>query len=138
MLWRFHHTYRNPVPTVDAIIQMAEGVILVERRNPPAGWALPGGFVNYGETLEDAVVREVREETGLHLEDIRQFHTYSDPARDPREHTVTTVFTGRGRGRPRAGDDAGRIRVASPDNPGVPLAFDHDRILRDYVRWSRI
>ena len=95
--------YRNPVPTVDLIISMetganAEGVVLISRKNPPYGWALPGGFVDYGETLEAAAVREAREETTLHVTLERQFHTYSDPSRDPRQHTITTVYIARAEG----------------------------------------
>jgi len=134
MLWRFFHTYRNPIPTVDAIIQVSGGVVVVERKNPPAGWALPGGFVDYGESLEVAVAREVREETHLEFQDFAQLGTYSDPSRDPRHHTITTVFFGRGRGTLQAGDDARRVLVVPPENPGIPFAFDHGRILQDYVR----
>jgi 8-oxo-dGTP diphosphatase len=118
---------------VDVIIEMEAGtVVLIGRRYPPLGWALPGGFVEYGETLEAAAVREAREETSLHVELVRQFHTYSDPARDPRHHTVSTVFIGRGRGRPRARDDAREIAQFRADGLPRPLAFDHERILADY------
>lgn len=101
-------TYRNPVPTVDLIIRdQLQRVVLIKRRNPPLGWALPGGFVDYGEDLESAALREALEETSLRVELIRQFHTYSRPDRDPRKHTITTVFlaTVLG-GRLRAADDA--------------------------------
>ncbi len=130
--------YRNPVPTVDIIIETEDrtgsrGIVLVERKNPPAGWALPGGFVEYGETLEEAALREAAEETSLEIDLLRQFHTYSDPERDPRGHTVSTVFTGRGRGVPKAGDDASAVRIFDPEKIPVPLAFDHRRILEDYV-----
>ncbi|MEF9438334.1 MAG: NUDIX hydrolase, partial [Candidatus Mariimomonas ferrooxydans] len=83
---------RNPFCTVDVIIEIGHGIILIKRKNPPSGWAIPGGFVDYGESLEDAVIREAKEETGLDIRLIRQFHTYSDPKRDPRHHTVTTIF----------------------------------------------
>jgi 8-oxo-dGTP diphosphatase len=130
--------YRNPVPTVDVIIEATDktgksGVVLVKRKNPPPGWALPGGFVDYGETLEAAAVREAAEETSLEVESLRQFHAYSDPGRDPRGHTVSTVFTGRGRGVPRAGDDASSVGVFDPEKIPVRLAFDHRRILDDYI-----
>lgn len=125
--------YRNPFLTVDIIIRVpGRGIVLVERRNPPLGWALPGGFVDYGETLEMAALREAREETGLHVENLAQFRAYSDPARDPRHHTVTVVFTGVGRGEPKAADDARNLRVFALEDLPDDLAFDHARILRDF------
>ena len=131
--------YRNPIPTVDAIIEIVgeggEGIVLIERRNPPPGWALPGGFVDYGESLEAAAVREAKEETGLDVELVRQLHTYSDPARDPRRHTLSTVFVARARGRPIAADDAAKVGVFTEADLPEPLAFDHARILADYFRW---
>jgi ADP-ribose pyrophosphatase YjhB (NUDIX family) len=134
--------FRNPVPTVDIIIEIAAGrsgpgVVLIERKNPPPGWALPGGFVDYGETLEAAAVREAREETSLDIELVGQFHAYSDPARDPRLHTVSTVFIARAGGVPTAGDDALRAAVFDPDDRTVPLAFDHRRILDDYIEFRK-
>jgi len=122
---------RAPLPTVDVIIEYGGGVVLIKRRNPPYGWALPGGFVEYGETLEEAAVREAREETGLEVELLRQMHTYSEPSRDPRGHTISTVFIARGRGQLRASDDAAEARVFKKDAL-PPLAFDHGRILEDY------
>jgi ADP-ribose pyrophosphatase YjhB (NUDIX family) len=123
--------YLNPVPTVDAIVEYEGGVVLVRRRNPPCGWALPGGFVDYGESVEQAVMREVLEETGLTLVTPTLFYVYSDPERDPRQHTITTVFSGAGQGRLTPGDDAEQARVFPLDDlPG--LAFDHGRILHDY------
>ncbi len=125
--------YRNPLPTVDIIIEREEGIVLVERKNPPLGWALPGGFVDLGESLEEAARREAKEETGLDVTLQRQFHTYSDPGRDPRFHTITTVYIARGDGTLRAGDDAGRARVYPTDN--LPdLVFDHKSIILDYLR----
>lgn len=127
--------YRNPLLTVDILIEIAgEGIVLIERKNPPAGWAIPGGFVDYGETLEEAAAREALEETGLAVENLLQFRAYSDPARDPRHHTVSVVFTAEARGVPVAGDDAGRARVFPLDRLPEPLAFDHARILSDYAR----
>lgn len=124
---------RGPALTVDVIIELDGGIVLIERRNPPHGWALPGGFVEYGETVEEAAVREAREETGLEVELVRQFHTYSDPARDPRQHTVAVVFIGRAVGSPQAASDAAAARVfAEGDLPG-DLAFDHAAILDDYI-----
>jgi ADP-ribose pyrophosphatase YjhB (NUDIX family) len=123
---------RNPVVTVDAIIEMNGGVILIRRKNPPPGWAIPGGFVDYGETLEEAVVREMKEETCLDVILIRQFHTYSDPARDPRHHTVTTIFIATASGLPQAADDAADIGIFTKDNLPENIAFDHRQILEDY------
>lgn len=93
--------YQHPSPTVDIIIEMkGGGIILIKRKNPPCGWALPGGFVDYGESLEAAAIREAKEETSLHITLTAQFHTYSDPHRDPRRHTITTVFLARAEGTP--------------------------------------
>ncbi|MBN1913741.1 MAG: NUDIX domain-containing protein [Candidatus Omnitrophica bacterium] len=126
---------RGPFTTVDAIIEIEGGIVLIERSNPPFGWALPGGFVDYGESLEDAVIREAKEETGLDLEDLKQFHTYSAPGRDPRFHTIATVFTAKGKGRPRAGDDAAGIKVLKiKELEKIDFAFDHKNILQNYLR----
>ena len=131
--------HRNPVPTVDIIIETAaengrKGIVLIERRNEPHGWALPGGFVDYGESLEKAAVREAKEETSLDVRLKRQFHSYSDPDRDPRQHTITTVFVAEASGTPKAADDAKDIRIFPPDRIDVPLAFDHAEIIDDYRR----
>ncbi len=126
--------FRNPFPTVDVIIEMAPGkIVLIRRRNPPHGWALPGGFVDYGERLEDAAVREVKEETGLDVTLSRQLHTYSDPARDPRRHTITTVFVGTATGTPVGADDAAEARIFPIDDLPTPLCFDHSDILEDWT-----
>lgn len=125
--------YKNPTPTVDIIIEFEErGIILIERINPPFGWALPGGYVDYGESLESAAVREAREETSLDVELIGQFHTYSDPKRDPRQHNISTVFIAKATGVPRADSDAKTIGVFSRDSLPEPVVFDHDQILQDY------
>lgn len=126
--------YRNPFPTVDIIIEMEGGILLIQRKNPPYGWALPGGFVDYGESLEEAAVREAREETSLEVELLSQFRAYSDPARDPRQHTITVVFVARAEGEPRAQDDAAGIGLFSRDSLPGELAFDHGKIIRDYFR----
>jgi 8-oxo-dGTP diphosphatase len=124
----------GPLVTVDAIVETASGIVVIERSNPLFGFALPGGFVDYGESLEEAVSREVREETGLEVEHVRQFHTYSDPSRDPRFHTVSTVFTARSGGIPRAGDDAAALRVVRAEEiVDLAFAFDHGEILRAYL-----
>lgn len=123
--------FRNPTPTVDIIIEIGEGIVLIERKNPPYGWALPGGFVDYGESYEAAALREAKEETGLSVTGLRQFHTYSDPDRDPRQHTASTVFIGQATGVPKGGDDAGHAALFTQSS--LPkLAFDHGRILADY------
>ncbi len=128
----------GPFVTVDAIIQVHAGIVLVERSNPPLGYALPGGFVDYGESLEDAVCREAREETGLDLLDLRQFHTYSDPSRDPRFHTITTVFSARAEGEPRAGDDAANVRIVRPEDlSSLTFAFDHGRVIADWKQGAQ-
>lgn len=124
-------SFRNPVPTVDIVIFRENGVILVRRKNPPHGWALPGGFVDEGESLESAAVREAREETGLEVRLKEQFFTYSDPARDPRRHTVTTVYLAEAEGAPRGGDDAAEAREWDWGALPEDLCFDHGRILRE-------
>lgn len=129
---------KNPVPTVDIIIEMANGqLVLVERRHPPHGWALPGGFVDWGESLEQAAVREAKEETSLDVELIRQFHTYSAPDRDPRMHCITTVFLARAQGVLQAASDAKKCALFSKDGLPAVLAFDHGDIIRDSLqsRW---
>ena len=123
---------RNPFCTVDAIIETEGGIILIKRKNLPSGWAIPGGFVDYGESLEDAVRREAKEETGLDIKLIRQFHTYSDPKRDPRHHTVSTIFIATAAGKPKAGDDAREVGIFNKDNLPEDIAFDHRQILEDY------
>jgi 8-oxo-dGTP diphosphatase len=129
--------HKNPFPTVDIIIEIVRddgrsGIVLVERKFPPPGWALPGGFVEYGESLEMAAVREAKEETSLDIEIVEQFHTYSDPGRDPRFHTITTVFIATAQGRPHARDDARNVGIFTEEDRPRPLAFDHERILADY------
>ncbi|MCA9771069.1 MAG: NUDIX hydrolase [Myxococcales bacterium] len=128
-------TFRNPLPTVDIIIEMdTGGIVLIERKNEPHGWALPGGFVDYGESVEAAAAREAKEETCLDLRGLRQFHTYSDPRRDARKHTITTVFVAEASGAPVAADDAANARVFTLDALPAPLCFDHAEILADYRR----
>lgn len=122
---------RNPIPTVDIIIEIKGEIVLIKRKNPPFGWALPGGFVDYGESFEDAAAREAFEETGLLLRGLEQFHTYSNPNRDARMHTASTVFIAQSDDIPRAGDDAAEAGLFTEDK--LPeLAFDHDQILADY------
>jgi 8-oxo-dGTP diphosphatase len=123
--------FRNPIQTVDVIIELGNTVVLIERANPPHGWALPGGFVDYGESFEQAARREAREETSLIVEHLHQFRTYSDPSRDERMHTATTVYTATAKGHPVAADDAKSIGLFTLDT--LPdLVFDHAKILEDY------
>jgi ADP-ribose pyrophosphatase YjhB (NUDIX family) len=117
---------------VDLIIEYNDGIILIKRKNPPPGWALPGGFIDYGESIESAAIREAKEETGLEVELVRQFHTYSDPKRDPRHHTITTVLIARAAGRPSAGDDAKAAGIFRRENLPEQIAFDHRDIINDY------
>lgn len=131
--------HKCPIPTVDIIIEIKrkngqEGIILIKRKNPPHGWALPGGFVDIGESLEEAAVREAKEETSLDVKLISQFHTYSDPKRDPRKHTISTVYVAAAQGRPIAQDDARDIGIFTEEEINFPLAFDHQKILADYFK----
>ena len=138
--------YRNPFPTVDIIIEMASGscgvmgqrkegnIVLIERKNPPFGWALPGGFVDYGESLEVAAVREAEEETCLKVRLLYQLGAYSAPTRDPRFHTISVVFVASATGAPKAADDAKDVGIFSRDSLPENLAFDHGEILQDYFK----
>ncbi len=130
---------RNPVPTVDIIIEIQRedgklGIVLIKRKNPPGGWAMPGGFVDYGESLEEAAVREAKEETSLDIQLKKQLHTYSEPNRDPRLHTISTVFIASAHGKPRAQDDALEIGIFTKEEINFSLAFDHNAILSDYFK----
>ena len=126
-----------PPIAADVIAEMGSDIVLIERRNFPFGWAFPGGFVDVGEKVEDAAVRELREETTLEVELRALLGVYSRPDRDPRGHTVSVVYVGRAHGEPRAADDAKGIGLFSPDSPPTPLAFDHTEILADYLRFIR-
>lgn len=130
----FEKTYKNPIPTVDAIVEMEGGLVLIKRKNPPYGWALPGGFVDYKESLEDAVRREVKEEINLEIDNMHQLRTYSEPNRDPRFHTISTVFVVKAKGKLRPGDDAGGVRIFPRDNLPRDIAFDHKKIIKDYLQ----
>ncbi|MDZ7802522.1 NUDIX hydrolase [Thiohalophilus sp.] len=127
---------QTPLLTVDIIIRLIdrpdEPLVLIARKNPPHGWALPGGFVDIDETLETAAVREAREETGLQVTLERLLGCYSDPRRDPRGHTVSAVYIADARGEPQAADDARAIKLVSPAELPEKLAFDHALILDDY------
>lgn len=127
---------RNPIPTVDIIIELWDRpqrpIVLIERLNEPHGWAIPGGFVDYGESVETAARREAQEETGLAVSLIEQFQAYSDPQRDPRKHTLSIVFIAKATGDPKAADDAKDLSVFEPWKIPSNLCFDHDQILQDY------
>ncbi|MBE9116460.1 NUDIX hydrolase [Lusitaniella coriacea LEGE 07157] len=129
-------TYRNPIPTVDIIIELIDKphrpIVLIERKNTPYGWAIPGGFVDYGEPVEIAAQREAKEEISLEVELIEQFYVYSDPNRDPRKHTMSVVFLATATGEPKADDDAKSVGIFHHWDIPKNLCFDHDRILKDY------
>lgn len=126
---------RNPFPTVDVIVTRADTVLLVKRRFEPVGWALPGGFVETGEAVATAAVREAKEETGLDVTLEALMHVYSNPARDPRHHTLSVVFVARAEGEPSGGDDAGEARFFPLDALPSPIVFDHASILSDFLRF---
>lgn len=141
---------QGPLPTVDVVVEAQAagqpGVVLIRRRNPPLGWALPGGFIDSGETVDEAALRELDEETGLSGQLVELLGVYSDPARDPRRHTMSVVYVARAEGTPVGADDASEARVVVGEElarlvagqvgvDGLGLAFDHAVILRDYLRW---
>ncbi len=129
--------FRNPLLTVDIIIEIGGKIVLIERKNPPHGWALPGGFVDYGERIESAAVREAAEETSLTVNLTEQFYTYSDPHRDPRHHTVSTVFIATAQGEPRGADDAKTAQLFGEVDLPSTIVFDHRQILRDYFTFKK-
>lgn len=128
--------HRNPAPTVDIIIELIDRpgrpIVLIERKNEPMGWAIPGGFVDYGESIETAAVREAKEEASLDVELIEQFYVYSDPNRDPRQHTLAIVFIATAKGNPAAADDAKNLGIFNQYDIPHNLCFDHDRVMNDY------
>jgi 8-oxo-dGTP diphosphatase len=126
-----------PIPTVDVIIESWDRIVLIRRKHPPPGWAIPGGFIDAGEKAQDAAVREALEETGLRVTLTGLLGVYSDPSRDPRRHTISTVYIGKAEGSPSGGDDAAEARLFSERDLPSPLAFDHARILADYFRFKK-
>lgn len=131
-------TFKNPIPTVDCIVELpGNRIVLVRRSNPPLGWALPGGFVDEGEALHQACIREVKEETGLSVDLTEQFFTYSDPARDPRKHTLSTVYIGWAEGEPSGSDDAAEAKAFTAEQLPKELCFDHGTIVADYLTYKR-
>jgi ADP-ribose pyrophosphatase YjhB (NUDIX family) len=124
-----------PPVAADIITEIGDKIVLIERKNFPLGWAIPGGFVDFGETVEDAAVREAREEISLDVEIRALLGVYSRPDRDPRGQTITIVYVARASGEPRAADDAKTVGLFDPRKPPSPLAFDHAEILADYVRF---
>lgn len=132
---------KTPALTVDIIIELRDRpdvpIVLIRRKNPPHGWALPGGFVDVGEAVEHAAVREAEEETALRVTLKLLLGCYSDPARDPRGHTASVIYVAEAEGEPRAQDDAAGVAIFSPEALPDPLVFDHARILRDYLVWRQ-
>jgi len=124
--------YQNPLPTVDILIQRNNRILLIQRKNFPYGWALPGGFIDYGESAEKAAVREAREETKLEVYNLRLLGVYSKPDRDPRFHTISVVYTAEARGESKASDDAADLGWFDRRHLPSPLAFDHKQILTDF------
>lgn len=127
--------FRNPFPTVDILIDIDDRLVWIERKNEPHGWALPGGFIDEGESAEQAAIREAKEETGLDVMLRDLLYVYSHPARDPRQHNLSVVFTATADGTPAAGDDAGDLRLCPLDEPPSPVVFDHLEILDDYLEF---
>ncbi len=128
---------KTPELTVDAIIELDNGIVLIERKYPPAGWAIPGGFVDPGESLLEAVKREAKEETNLDIEVIDLFHLYSKPWRDPRGDTVSAVYYCKASGQPKGGDDAAEAVVFAENNLPASIAFDHREILQQFFHWKK-
>ncbi len=126
-----------PVPTVDIVIEVGDRIVLIRRKYPPPGWALPGGFIDGGERAQDAAVREALEETGLRVELTALLGVYSDPSRDARKHTISTVYVAKAEGIPAGQDDAAEARLFTERDLPAPLAFDHARILDDYFRFRK-
>ena len=130
-------TQKNPIPAADVIIEVGDRIVLIRRKNVPKGWAIPGGFVDVGETVETAAVREALEETGLSVTLDALLGVYSDPARDPRFHTISLVYVGHAEGEPKGADDAAEARLFTEQDLPSPIVFDHTKILADYFTWKK-
>jgi ADP-ribose pyrophosphatase YjhB (NUDIX family) len=130
------HHRKNPLVTVDIIVEVGREIVLIERAHPPLGWALPGGFVDYGESVEIAARREAKEETSLEVTLLEQFHTYSEPDRDSRWHTISIVFIAKAQGRLKAADDARNAGLFNEGRLPRQLVFDHARIIADYFQYK--
>ena len=126
---------KNPIPTVDVVIRIGDGIVLIRRKNPPLGWALPGGFMDVGETCETAAAREAKEETDLDVRLQQLLGVYSDPRRDPRQHTLTVVYTATAEGIPVGLDDAAEAKIFDLNALPSPIVFDHQKIIDDYRNW---
>jgi len=131
----------TPNLAADTIIELIDEpdtpIVLIQRKNPPEGWAIPGGFVDVGERLEQAAIREAREETSLDVRLKVLLGVYSDPKRDPRGHTITAVYIAQATGKPTAQDDALKVDIFAFDRLPKPLAFDHSQVLADYWRYRK-
>jgi 8-oxo-dGTP diphosphatase len=131
--------HKSPFPAVDIIIEMVDRperpIILIERHHRPYGWAIPGGFMDYGEPAEATARREAMEEIGLEIELVDLLQVYSDPARDERQHTISMVYIATAKGEPKAGDDAKNAKIINIWEIPSNLCFDHDRILHDYLQY---
>lgn len=131
---------RSPSLAVDIIIFIGNKLVLIKRENEPFKdcFAIPGGFVEYGETVENAAIRETKEETGLDVKNLSLFRVYSDPDRDPRGHTISIIFQGEGKGIPKAGDDARELCLFDIDKIPDNLAFDHNKIIQDFLEKYKV
>lgn len=131
--------YINPAPTVDIIIELKDHdyrpIVLIERKNEPLGWAIPGGFMDYGESVEETAIREAKEETCLDIELLDLLYVYSDPSRDARKHTLSVVFIAEAVGQPIPADDAKNLAIFPIEKIPSNLCFDHDLILQDYLNY---
>jgi ADP-ribose pyrophosphatase YjhB (NUDIX family) len=132
--------YNGPSVAVDVIIRLDRSILLIKRKNPPIGWAIPGGFVDLGESAEEAAKREMQEELGVRIYDISQLYTYTDPKRDTRGHIISIVYTATTSDVPVAGDDAVEFKIVDPNNlpEDLNIVFDHRIIISDFCKVEKI